>query len=182
MSKLPKIALYSTGRQWMPSEKYDGLHAHIKRAQERAVIIRVSGDNSPVAAHRMVFHYLSHLKQSKNKGLFDLYVCGMILRGDEMRFAYKFHVDSEAMFYYHESNIVSVLRDKKGSPSPRVRFSLCGFNTKSIRDRLNRYAADLGVKFYCWRHSNSAWAIWVLDGTVLWGPIDTYDSIIATNN
>ncbi len=182
MSKLPKIALYSTGQQWMPGEKYNGLHAHIKRAQEKAVILRVSEDNSPVVAHRLAFHYLSHLKQTKSEGLFDIYDRGMILRDDEMWFVSRFDVDSRAVFYYNWHNIVSVLRDKKNSPSPRVRFSLCGFNTKSTRDRLNRYAADLGVKFYCWRHSNSAWAIWVLDGTVLWGPIDAYDSIIATNN
>ena len=179
MSKLPKIDLYSTDKLWMPSGRYAGLHAHVKRAQDRAIILRSSGDNSPVTAHRLVFHYLSHLEQHRSEGLHG---CGMTLRDDEISFASKYHVDSEALFSYYGANIVSVLRDKKGSPSPRVRFSLCGFNTKSTRDRLNRYAADLGVKFYCWRHTNSAWAIWVLDGTVLWGPIDTYDSIIATNN
>ncbi len=179
MSKLPKIALYSAGKQWMPSEKYEGLHAHIKRAQEKAIIIRGNGYNSLAVVHNLVFHYHSHRRLYKEgKAAFGR----SIGNNDAMQFASAQNVDSEAMFYYHEANIVSLLRDKKGSPSPRVRFSLCGFNTKSTRDRLNRYAADLGVKFYCWRHSNSAWAIWVLDGTVLWGPIDAYDSIIATNN
>jgi len=179
MSKLPKIALYSTGQLWMPSEKYDSLRAHTKRAHERAVILRWSGDNSPVSAYKMSFHYLSNRLEHRSKGL---YGAGLDIKNDSMDFASKHHIDAEAHFYYYNNNIVSVLRDKRDSPSPRLRFSLCGFNKKATRDRLNRYAADLGVKFYCWRHSNSAWAIWVLDGTVLWGPIDTYDSIIATNN
>ena len=181
MSKLVKVAKYTAGRQWMAEEIYEGLHVHIKRAQESAVLMRESGDNSPVSAHRMAFHYHSHRKINREfpaQLLDDNYSKSH----DMMQFAVRQNVDCEAMFYYHEHNIVSVLRDKKDSPSPRLRFSLCGFNTKAIRDRLNRYATDLGVKFYCWRHKNSAWAIWVHDGVVFWSPIDNGDSIIATNS
>ena len=179
MSTLVKVTKYTAGRQWMAKEAYEDLHAHIKRAQEKAVEIRVNGSNSPVSAHRMAFHYHSHLKRHKSEGLYETY---LTLRNDEIWFASKFHVDCEAMFYYHGHNIVSVLRDKKDAPSPRLRFSLCGWNTKSTRERLNRYAADLGTKFYCWRHNNTAWAIWVLDGTVFWAPMGNDDSIIATNS
>ncbi len=181
MSKLPKVAKYSAGRQWMPKQIYYGLYAHIKRAQEIAVLMRESEDNSPVAAYMLAFHYHSH------RGIYrehpEKLPTKQINQGSDMlQFAMPQNVDCEALFYLHNNNIVSVLRDKKDAPSPRLRFSLCGWNTKSTRDRLNRYAVNLGVKFYCWKHNHSAWAIWVHDGTVFWGPIDSDDSIIATNS
>ena len=181
MSKLVKVAKYTAGRQWMAEEAYEGLHAHIKRAQEKAVELRVSGSNSPVSAYRMAFHYHSH-RSIYREHPERLPSAQANHRSDVLQFAMPQNVDCEAMFYYYGSNIVSVLRDKKDSPSPRLRFSLCGFNTKSTRDRLNRYAADLGVKFYCWRNNNTAWAIWVHDGTVFWAPMGDDDSIIATNS
>ena len=178
MSKLVKVAKYTAGRQWMPEEAYEGLPAHIKRAQEKAVELRESGDQSPFSTYSLAFHYHSHRNLYKEgKVAFERKIIN-----ESMQFAMPQNVDCEAMFYFHDHNIVSVLRDKKDAPSPRLRFSLCGFNTKSTRDRLNRYAADLGVKFYCWRHENSAWAIWVHDGTVFWSPMCNDDSIIATNS
>ncbi|MCH7911102.1 MAG: hypothetical protein IIB38_16000 [Candidatus Hydrogenedentes bacterium] len=174
MSKLVKVAKYTAGRQWMAKEIYEGLHVHIKRAQESAVLMRESGDNSPVSAHETAFYYHSHRKQYKNGTLHRVVARN---KNDTIMFV----MGGEALFYFHDHNIVSVLRDKKDAPSPRLRFSLCGQNTKSTRDRLNRYATDLGVKFYCWRHKNTAWAIWVHDGVVFWSPIDNGDSIIATN-
>ncbi len=179
MSKRVKVAKYTAGRQWMAEEAYEGLPVHIKRAQEKAVVLRGSGDNVPVSAHRMAFHYHSHLKRHKSEGLYETY---LTLKNDRVEFPSRLHVDCDALFYYHGHNIVSVLRDKRDMPSPRLRFSLCGWNTKSTRIRLNRYAADLGVKFYCWRNNNTAWAIWVLDGTVFWAPMGNDDSIIATNS
>ena len=178
MSKLVKVAKYTAGRQWMAEEIYEGLHVHIKRAQESAVLMRESGDQSPFSAYSLAFHYHSHRKLYKEgRASFERKI-----GNDSMQFAVPQNVDCEAMFYILGSNIVSVLRDKKDTPSPRLRFSLCGWNTKSTRDRLNRYATALGVKFYCWRNNNTAWAIWVHDGVVFWSPIDNGDSIIATNS
>jgi len=172
MSKLAKVAKYKDGRQWMPREMYGAAPSHVKRAQERAVVLRGSGDTVPASAHEIAFHYHSHRKTSK---------ASAGSKHDEVWFTSPLHVDSEALFCYHGHNIVSVLRDKKDAPSPRLRFSLCGYNTASTRIRLNLYAVDLGVKFYCWKHNNTAWAIWVLDGTVFWSPMDSGDSVIATN-
>ncbi len=178
MSERAKVAKYVNGRQWMPKDDYEAAHVHIKRAQEKAVAGWGSADTSPQSAHRVAFHYHSHRKKHETEGLHG---CGISAKTDKMEFAGLFNVDSEALFYYHGHNIVSVLRDKKDMPAPRVRFSLCSHNTKSTRDRLNRYAVDLGVKFYCWKHNHSAFALWVHDGTVFWGPICADDSIIATN-
>jgi len=91
------------------------------------------------------------------------------------------NVETLALFYFLDNCIVKVLRPKRGMPEPRVQFSLCGMPTMSTRMRLNRYAIELGVKFFVWQDDKVQWCLWVKDGMVQWAPMGPDDKVIATN-
>jgi hypothetical protein len=157
--------------RWVPEENFEALPARIKRAVDEALVLRMVSKNNPVSAWVLGEAWRSGELEAEQH---------IKNRDDEAFAAAPQNVECLYIFTYHKTPIVKVLRDKRDSPSPRVQFTLGGLNTKSTRDRLNRYAVVLGVKFYCWQDDNKAWALWVHDGEVFWEPLDCDDHIIAT--
>jgi len=149
--------------------------AHVKNAEKVARGLRTptarSTNTSPAAAVRLVWLY----KNGNPKK------CFFKNGEDELYIASARHIDTLCWFNFLGSCIVKVLRPKRGMPEPRVQFSLCGVPTMSTRMRLNRYAIELGVKFFVWQDDKVQWCLWVKDGMVQWAPMGPDDKVIATN-
>jgi len=171
MSRKSTAYIPKGSTSWIPKRKLNRLNANYKRGMVKALELRVSASTLPLSVHKLANWWLGELLNDK-----------ITKQGNDHAYIAATHnIECQAFFLYHENLIVKVLRDKRGTPSPRIQFTLAGYDTKATIVRLNRYAVELGVKFYCWKYENQMWAIWVHDGTVLWSPIDKSDQIIATN-
>ena len=171
MTRKAKLKAPKGAKRWVPDKAFKKMPARMQQAIDAALVLRRSPSNSPSTAWALGEAWrsgeLEKLQHIKNKD-------------DKAYVAHPNNLGCSYIFCYHSTPIVKVLTDIVDSPSPRVSFTLGGWNTKATRERLNRYAVILGVKFYCWQQDNQPWAIWVHDGDVFWEPMDRDDKIIAT--
>ena len=158
---------------WLSKELLDSAPAHVKQGHRAALNYRMHGKS--IDEVRGLVSYF------KDVQLGVLRPASQIERRDLLEFGSGLD-GLGAQFRYHKATgpLVQVWPVIKGVPSPRLRLSLGGVNIKATRDRLNSYAREFGVKFYCYQHRGVTWAIWVLDGTSMFAPLGDTDRVFCT--
>jgi len=167
-----------TKDMWLTSKLFHAAPTHVKNAQAVALNLTYTKSKIPAVISSLVSWYFDKSPAGKEGLTEDGWT---ITRHDDTAAHHTvYHIDTQSAFSFQERVLVHVLRNKRDSPSPRLRFTLGGSDTPGARSRLNGYAVLFGVKFYCWRHKGVTWSLWVHDGTVSYAPISATDSVIAT--